>query len=171
MKAKIFVAFLVVLLAGGSLLFGGDQKPLKGYVGQTIETAPINPLDYPFFDDIIAELGMPSTWPGIEPTLVTSEGHTNVGGNSIFESARIFYFYPLAGSRFVLLFFEDITITASNGDKIFVRVSGVFYSSIAKLIDQGIITGGTGRFEGTEGEFTGTDEGFTGYITTPGKSN
>ena len=164
MKSKIFVVLLVVLLAGGSFLFGSNEKPFKGYVEQVGPgDYSIDPLDYPFLAEIIAQYGPPSYV--VPPVLNTYEGNNNVGGKSLSESAQIFYFHPLPDfSRFILFFYEDITITVANGDKIFARVTGVYYSSIDKIIDKGIITGGTGRFEGAEGEFTGTYEGFEGYI-------
>lgn len=170
MKAKIFVVLLVSLLLAGSTSFAGDDyKPFKGHV-QAGEFVLIDPADYPFLANIIAELGTPSYFPGLEPKLVTSEGYTNVGGNSIFESAQMFYFFPLAGPRFVLLFFEDLTITAANGDQIFLEVTGIFYSSINTFIDEGVIVDGTGRFKGAEGKFIGTSDGFEGHIMTVGKA-
>ena len=86
----------------------------------------------------------------------------------MFESAQIFYFFPLAGPRFILLFFEEVKITVSNGDQIFLEVQGIYYSSIDEFIDRGKIVGGTGRFEGAEGEFVGTSDGFEGHIMTVG---
>ena len=174
MKAKILVVLFVVLLSAGSASFAGDDyKPFKGHV-QAGEFILIDPADYPFLANIIAELGTPSSWPGLEPRLVTAEGYTNVGGNSVFESAQIYYFWPYDPTnpyaRFVLLFFEDVTITCANGDQIFLEVTGIFYSSIGTFIDKGQIVGGTGRFEGAEGEFIGTSDGFEGHIMTVGKT-
>jgi len=154
MKTKIFVLLLAVLLLAGSTSFAGDQqKPFNGWAEEVGDPIPIDPLDYPYLKEIIDQYGPPSVI--MYPRLLTYEGNNTVGGKSTYEHAVIFYFFPLPDfSRFVLLYYVDETITVANGDKIFGRISGVYYSSIDKLVDKGIIDGGTGRFEEAEGERT-----------------
>ena len=74
------------------------------------------------------------------------------------------------------------TFTAANGDQIFADISG--YSEfvepgVVRIIEMGVITGGTGRFAGATGRYTSkrltsliTNEtvgGFEGTISVPGK--
>ena len=179
MRIAAITTLFVVLLAAGTLSYAADLKPFKGWVQSTGEGVPIDPLDYPFLAEMIALYGMPS--PVMPPVLSTYEGTNNVGGKSLHENAQMFYFFPLDPywSRFVMIFFEDSTITASNGDKMFARIEGVYYSSINKFIDKWIITDGTGSFDGAEGEVIAREvierdgEALTvyeGYIKTIGKS-
>lgn len=167
MKTKVFVVLFTVLLAAGPASFAGDhQGPFKGWVEEVAVQLGIDPLDYPYLVEIIDQFGPPH-W----TVLTTYEGNNNVGGKSTHESAQMFYLIPLPDfSTYIFWFYVDETITVANGDKIFVKGSGVFNASIYRQVDKGIIYGGTGRFEEAEGEKTTvnfSDEhigDFEGYI-------
>jgi hypothetical protein len=182
---RIIVLLGFVCVLAGSLSFAADQKPFKGWVIAT--NNEVITLDqakqYPYLAKVIGLYGEPdpvSLWL-LPPSLVTYEGNNNVGGDSIHKNAQLFYIVPLDPyyTRFILLFYEDSTITTASGDQIFVEIEGVYYSSIDKLIAKETVIGGTGKFEGAEGSFTGTmgfnKDGqsiilYDGYITTVGKA-
>ena len=190
MKAKTIIVFFAVVLAGNLVASAGDQrsckegalkeKPFKGQVQQiAAEQITLDQVkNYPYLNEVINRFGEPDpvSLYFVPPQLVTFEGYNNVGGDSIHKNAQLFYLFPLPPdySRFVMVYYEDSTITVANGDQIFVRVEGVYYSSIDKLIAKETVVGGTGRFEGAEGSFVGTQDVdrdgdpiivYDGYIT------
>ena len=168
MKTKIFVVLFTVLLAAGTASFAGENpKPFKGWFEEVeVVLFGYDPLDYPYLMEIIDQYGPPH-W----TTFTTYEGRNNVGGKSTHEHATMYYLIPLPDfSTYIFWMYADETITVANGDKIFVKWSGVFNGSIYRQVAKGIIYGGTGRFEEAEGEKTHvnfTDEhigDFEGYI-------
>lgn len=183
MNAKIFVVSLIVLVAG-SLSFAGDQKPINGWVQHVSEeaiTLEQAKAEYPYLSEVIGVYGEPDpmSLAFFPPKSAIYHGKNNVGGDSIHSNGQIGYFFPFDPYffRFVLVFYEESTITVANGDKIFVEVEGIYYYPLNKIIATDTIVGGTGRFEGAEGSMTATWNNdshdqqivvFDGYITTIG---
>ena len=188
MKTKIFVVLFVFLLAAGSLVIAGDQKPFEGYAQAVGDPTLIDPFDYPYLAEVISENS------SLTPVLITSQlqgfqGNINVGGKSTWENAQLYYFYSTAGPfedplewlfyPFFIVIYEDSTITVANGDQIFIEVEGIYYSVTDKWITTDTVIGGTGRFEGAEGSIKVTpglikkDQSvavFEGYIETVGEA-
>jgi len=177
MKAKTLVVSFAVLLLAGSLALAGDQKPFKGSIHFTsTETISLDQAkNYPYLAEVIGLMGEPDPVSLFftPPTVMKGEGRNNVGGESTYTNAQLFYLYPLDEywSRYTMVFYEDCTITVANGDQIYVRIEAVYYSSIDKLIAEETVVGGTGRFEGATGSFEGIwdsnkDIVHNGYIVT-----
>ena len=161
MKKKMTVVFLVVLLAGGSLVLAGDQKPFYGWL-TGVSSEPISleeAMTYPYLAEVIGMRGEPDAVSLFyaPPVLWTAKGKNTAGGKSTYTNAQLFYLTGLDPywSRYIMEFYEDCTITTANGDQIFVKVEGIYYSPIDKIIAKETVVGGTGRFEGATGEFDG----------------
>lgn len=184
MKTKIFFVLLFVLLAGGSLVVAGDQKPFNGWI-TAVASEPISVDEaktYPYLAAVMEMRGEPDfvSLMFVPPALVTFEGKNNVGGQSTHDNAQLFYLTNLdpsdpSYSHFIMEFYEDVAITVANGDQIFVNIQGIYYPPIDKIIAKEIVVGGTGRFEGATGVFDGfwdsnKDVVYDGYIETPGKA-
>ncbi len=181
MLRKFFVAFFVFLLAAASPAFAGDLKPFEGWA-QTVGWIPIDPLEYPYLEEILIQN---ASWTPlfVSGQLLTFQGHTNVGGNTTWESPQLVYYFatgPEEDDPLMAVLFGYNTITVANGDKIFNEFQAVWYQGRGISISAGPILGGTGRFEGATGYITGV-LGFLkngepalileGTIETVGKAN
>jgi len=160
LKKKSGVGMLVVLstvLAGSGVAKAGDQVPFKGS-----ETGVQIFLDFVF---PLLTVGFTSSGNGTQVGNYTTEGSVviNVVTGEAFDA--------------------HATLTAANGDQVFVDLDSLPLTPTTSLIT-GTITGGTGRFEGATGgyeyfletefpsdvlpnPFTGT---WSGTISSPGSN-
>lgn len=189
MKIKVISALLTIMLAVGSLSFGGDLKPFEGW-SRAVYSEPLTLAEvkeYPYMAQIISQFGEPDPLSLFltPPGLVTYESSNNVGGASTITAPLLVYFKPLDPFGWVAMFYEDQTVTVANGDQIFVNVEGtIFYPypvdpNTGRMIAKETVVGGTGRFEGATGSYdatTGFDNDgqtiniYSGYIETIGKA-
>lgn len=152
MQTRIFVLLFVFLLAAVSPTFAGDLKPFEGW-SQTVDWIYINPLDYPYLEEILIEN---ASWTPlfVYGQLITAHGHTNVGGKTTSEAPQLVYIFatgPEEDDPIMGVLIGYTTMTVANGDKIYSEWQSVFYEGHGLYMGKASIVGGTGRFEGATG--------------------
>lgn len=152
MRAAVIAAALVLCLAGP--VSAGDQVPFRGSMSGT---ATITPLD-----------------PPIVSVLLETSGTASQLGRFTLEAPHIV-------NQALLTAVGTYVFTAADGSTLTATLSGsasLVAPGQLSIAETGIITGGTGRFEGATGTFstertffpaTGQTHGsFEGWISTPG---
>ena len=154
--ASLALAVLAVLgLAGPTA--AGEQVPFKGSFEGTFTTTPIP--------------GTPTA-----SLVVSGTGNgTHLGGFSV-EIPHVVNFVTRSA-------IGTYTFTAANGDLLFADFIGhstPVAPGVVAVVEIGVITGGTGRFDGATGEFTverlvdqigqTTIGSFDGTVSSPGSS-
>lgn len=152
MRAAVIAAALAICIAGP--VSADDQVPFRGSMSGT---ATITPLDPPMAS-VLLETSGSATQLGrftLEAPHVVNQVSRTAVGTYLFTAA------------------DGSTLTASLSGSASIVAPGVL-----AIAETGVITGGTGRFEGATGSFstdrtfypaTGATSGtFEGWISTPG---
>lgn len=154
MRAAIAAIALVLTLAGPAV--AAEQVPFKGSLSGTVTVTPLSP---PMASVLVDGSG-----------IATQLGRFTVEMPHLVNQAT-----RIATGTYIF--------TAANGDTLTADFSGQatpVAPGVLTVSETGVITGGTGRFEGATGSFTAdrtflvatltTTGSFHGWISTPGKS-
>lgn len=152
MRAAVIAGALMVCLAGP--VSAGDQVPFRGSMSGSATITPINP-------------------PIVSVLLETSGQATQLGRFSLEAPHIVNQATLTAVGTYVFTAADGSTLTASLSGSATLVAPGQL-----AIAEQGVITGGTGRFDGATGSFstertffpaTGQTHGtFEGWISTPG---
>jgi len=165
------LAILVSLAAPNAQ--AGDTKPLKGWEYSTVREYPVPVPDDPYFNAIVEAMGPPLQV--VDATGVHFNNAVGMGEDHFVELDYLIY--NSEAEKYVVQFYIKGRVTAPNGDTLNYLIEGVVHlgTDPELFTYTGVITGGTGRFEGAQGAVEGQGisewpylHSYEGFITTVG---
>lgn len=131
-SAACFAIAILVALGSVNRLSAQHQVPFKGIVDGSFTVTPVTP---PFIVDVL---------------LKATGKATHLGQFTLVFPHRV------NRSTTPALALGSCTFTAANGDQVFANVTGQstpLAPGILQVVENGTISGGTGRFTGASGQF------------------